>query len=336
MENINKKFDNTEGAEGELSAAEANSIINALKNLIRKSNINLDASITTQSFESLDRVTKLNFYDDVGIVNEIHLTRKTIDDTGIVSVFDGLSLFFSPKFSNTGAVNLRLSDANTFPLVNFDNTELTNHRIIQGHVYMIKFDAENSKYILYNLDSKPNNGFLAKAVIKSKNWGALEGDNALGIIDQHQSHGIKSITLDLFYQYPEDLSQFKVLDSASYKMYKVEMKLSPVDENNLHIGFCAGDGVFPWKWGISHAELEDTGFPNPYNKRIIYYIEHFAMHAGLEKAVTTYPAPEAAVWLQAKKDKYPYVGDYDRHFEGGGWLFWGDNWLVIPENLENQ
>lgn len=146
MKNWGTKTDNTAGDGGEVDGEEYNSLFDELKNTVTAFGTALAVGDNNQLRKAIDIAVKASNYEDGGTANTITLTRPATGDT-TETLFDGMVVYFSPKFANTGATTLKITTLSAKPL-KYLGLDLTVNRLVVGTTYRVVYDLGNEWFNL--------------------------------------------------------------------------------------------------------------------------------------------------------------------------------------------
>jgi len=141
MLNFGTKTNDTAGAGGQVEDTEYNSLFSEVKNVITKTGIALDGGKTDQMIKAIDKISKATNYEDSGTANTIQLTRQATGET-IEELFDGMVVYFSPKFANTGATTLKVATLLAKP-AKYLGIDVTADFFKVGYNYKAVYDLGN-------------------------------------------------------------------------------------------------------------------------------------------------------------------------------------------------
>jgi len=148
--------DNTE--RGELTAEEVNDKFNEAENVVRPF-MAFNESDDRQMLKSIDIMSKANFYLDKSLRGDtIELKRGATADK-IETLFDGLTLAFTPNKDYQGVVYLKLGD-NPKKEIKYNGGALPDSFIIGGDAYRIVFVEADDAFEIRALSG--NSWFGAK------------------------------------------------------------------------------------------------------------------------------------------------------------------------------
>lgn len=183
-----EKIDNDAGDAGVVKAEEYNSIFGEAKNVV-SSVMALDEASTTQLLKAIDILAKANHYTDSGTANAIVLTRSATSEN-TETLFDGLTITFSPVNANTGASTLKLNNLDALPLKD-NGVALTAGFLEVGERYFATYDETNDWFECYAVKQQVT---ISPATQEEVNAGAvtdkfvapdtLAGTKQLAIIEE--------------------------------------------------------------------------------------------------------------------------------------------------------
>lgn len=102
MRDFGTKIDDDLTAAGRVVAAEYNSLMKEAKGLVSPF-LALSDSVNDQAVKVMDIASKAMYYNDIGQVNAVRLTRGATS-SHIETLFEGMVVFFSPAHANTSTV----------------------------------------------------------------------------------------------------------------------------------------------------------------------------------------------------------------------------------------
>jgi len=179
MLDFGTKTNDTAGAGGQVEDTEYNSLFSEVKNVITKTGIALDGGKTDQMIKAIDKISKATEYQDNGTANTIQLTRQATGDT-IEELFDGMVVYFSPKFANTGATTLKIATLLAKP-TKYLGVDVTADFFKVEYNYKAVYDLGNE---WFECDVVANKKYVEGAYNFE---GMLTTDNFLHIQDQKPS-----------------------------------------------------------------------------------------------------------------------------------------------------
>ena len=143
MRDFNTKLDNDNTSAGVVVADEYNSIFGEAKNVISPF-MGLSEADSQQMIKSIDIATKANFYTDAGTVNAVVLTRGATSQQ-IETLFDGMTLSFTPVIQNTGATTLQVKTLTAKNLF-YNGVALSAGFLKTDTVYQVKYSVANNRF----------------------------------------------------------------------------------------------------------------------------------------------------------------------------------------------
>ena len=143
MRDFNTKIDNDNTSAGVVVADEYNSIFGETKNVISPF-MGLSEADSQQMIKSIDIATKANFYTDAGAVNAVILTRGATSQQ-IETLFDGMTLSFTPVIQNTGATTLQVKTLTAKNLF-YNGVALSAGFLKTDTVYQVKYSLSNDRF----------------------------------------------------------------------------------------------------------------------------------------------------------------------------------------------
>lgn len=146
MKDFNTKIDDTAGAQGQVDASEYNSLFDEVKNTITVFGTALAEGDSKQMQKAMDIATKAINYEDGGTANTVQLTRPITSET-TEQLFDGMVVFFTPKFANTGATTLKITTLTAKP-AKYLGADLTADFLKSDYCYKAVFDEANDWFEL--------------------------------------------------------------------------------------------------------------------------------------------------------------------------------------------
>lgn len=144
MRDFNTKADDTAGSQGQVVADEYNSLFDEVKNTITVFGTPLSEADSKQMQKAMDIAVKANNYEDGGTVNSVELTRPITSET-TETLFDGMVVYFSPKFENTGATTLKITTLLAKPL-KYLSTDLVSGFLKTDSNYKAIYDSTNGHF----------------------------------------------------------------------------------------------------------------------------------------------------------------------------------------------
>lgn len=154
MINWGTKTNDTAGAGGQVGDVEYNSLFNEQENAVTVFGTTLNEADNKQLQKAIDIAVKASNYQDGGTANTITLTRP-ITAVTTEALFDGMVVYFSPKFANTGATTIKVTTLlakpakylGSDPIADFFKTD-SNYRAV--------YDAGNEWFEVDKIVNKKN------------------------------------------------------------------------------------------------------------------------------------------------------------------------------------
>ena len=141
MKDWNEKIDYSYSDAGIYYSDDANSLHKECKNVVEELG-DLDEFDDTQLISTIDTLTKGLYYKDIGTVNNVVLTKTYANDL-LNDYFDGLTMFFTPKYTNGSSVTLSLQGLAVRDVKNKGNL-LTAGFLEAGKQYVVVYDGVNN------------------------------------------------------------------------------------------------------------------------------------------------------------------------------------------------
>ena len=137
------KKDNDETSAGVVVAKEYNSLMQEQKNVVTPffTPNELD---NQQQVKAIDILSKAIFYNDVGSVNSVQLTRGATNQT-LETYFDGMVVIFTPANDNTGATTIKINTFDTKPL-KFNGSDLEAGYLNTGSKYIAIYNQAQDRF----------------------------------------------------------------------------------------------------------------------------------------------------------------------------------------------
>ena len=132
---------------GTLTAVEWSNHSKELENVITKTGGTLNNS-DDSLVKAIDSIAKTSLYTDSGGVNSVVLTRTLTGVTTIETLFNGMSIFFTPNNINTGASTLNINGLGNKPLI-FNGSPLTANFLNPNNMYIAHYNG--TSFEMYNL-----------------------------------------------------------------------------------------------------------------------------------------------------------------------------------------
>lgn len=133
-------------------AAFQNDNFNNLFELVEKSGQSLIDNDTTQISKAVVKQSLASTYKDIGNENEIILTNEGIDEE---TLFDGMTILFTPANANTAATTLKIKTLDVKPLY-FDGAVLAEGFLETDSNYIAVYDIANNRFNCSLLVSSKN------------------------------------------------------------------------------------------------------------------------------------------------------------------------------------
>jgi hypothetical protein len=234
---IQDKMNHVNSTLGTLTANEFNSLKNEISNVVKYRNT-LNDNDDFQLLRSIINESKVLFYVDNGVVNEINLFRENELSIGLL---DGQTFIFNPKYSNTGATMLKINTTTAKPVL-LNGDELPSGFLNTEVTYMVVYNANDDSFSIKNLtigntsdhvfsDMHNESTFIS---VTDDELGIDLFDNAVVYIDQNTGKYELAIIENPKTQKQNAIAIYKEIDDKKYVFID---GIVPNFHNNLISGF---------------------------------------------------------------------------------------------------
>lgn len=222
MKYIKDKLSNINGELGFLFANEFNSIKNELSNVV-KHRYALKDDETNQLLKAIITESKMNYYTDKGVVNEIVLER---DGEPTPVLMQDQMYFFSPKHVNSGPVTVTIGSNGESKPILLNGLVIPNEYLRTNTMYAIIFNSSNQTFSLKEFSGSGSSDSFSELHAKStfleleaSEVGSNLLDNDIVFIDQNTGKYEKSVIEAPSSQKQNAIGIFKNIDNKSYVFF---------------------------------------------------------------------------------------------------------------------
>ena len=183
MINYETKQDNVKTSAGKVTANEYNSIMGEQKSLITPFMTPNDLD-SRQTLKATDIISKAMFYEDTGTVNNVILSRGATTST-FETLFDGMVVFFKPKFNNTGSATLKIKTLSA-KTMKHNGSNLSSGFLKTSYTYMAVYNSTGGFFdVDYLIGKSPDAELLDGKHLNEEGVPYLRGYRADGKLKEY-------------------------------------------------------------------------------------------------------------------------------------------------------
>ena len=148
MKDWSTKVDNDTSTKGIEYPNDINSNYMEKKEVVSTA-MTLNESDNQQFIKSIDTISKMKMYVDVGVVNALKLRRDGLSQA-IETYSDCMTVFFSPKVNNTGSTTIQLQGLPVVP-AKFNGADLEADFLKVSYLYMGIYNPNDNVFEVYQI-----------------------------------------------------------------------------------------------------------------------------------------------------------------------------------------